>query len=243
MPADAHVELQRLTVSYDGAPAVRDVDLSIGRNDAVGIVGPNGAGKSSLLNCVAGLVPAKPGRVLLGGRDVTSLPAWRRARLGVQLVPDGGGVFPDLSVETNLEVACRDDRAGRRDGVAQMFAAFPRLAERRAVAAGSLSGGEQRMLAVARALVRRPQLLILDESTVGLSWAMVDHLAELLRTERRVRPLTLLVAGEDLTFIKRVCDQVVFLEHGRLTETRPVADLGDPEVLQRVYFGTSSQES
>jgi branched-chain amino acid transport system ATP-binding protein len=229
-------------VAYGGAFAVQDVTVEVRRGESLGIVGPNGAGKSSILNCLMGVVPCRQGRIVVDGRDVTRMPTWRRARRGVALVPDGGAVFGDLTVETNLDIAGRESGAAKRARLAGMYEAFPRLRERRRVAAGSLSGGEQRMLAVARALMRMPDLLVLDECTVGLSWAMVQHVARLLADERERRGLTLVVAGEDLTFIRQVCDRVAFVDHGRLTDARPVADLDDPDMVARMYFGGTTEQ-
>jgi branched-chain amino acid transport system ATP-binding protein len=229
-------------VAYGGAFAVRDVTIELRRTESLGIVGPNGAGKSSILNCLMGVVPCRQGRITVDGKDITKLPTWRRARRGVALVPDGGAVFGDLTVATNLDIASRAKGDAKRARLAAMYEAFPRLRERSKVAAGSLSGGEQRMLAVARALMRGPDLLVLDEVTVGLSWAMVTHVARLLAEERAQRQLTMVVAGEDLTFIRQVCDRVAFVDHGRLTEARPVADLDDPDMVARMYFGGATEQ-
>jgi branched-chain amino acid transport system ATP-binding protein len=229
-------------VAYGGAFAVQDVTIELPRTGSLGIVGPNGAGKSSILNCLMGVVPCGRGTIVVDGKDVTRMPTWRRARRGVALVPDGGAVFGDLTVETNLDIASRESGAAKRARLESMYEAFPRLRERRKVAGGSLSGGEQRMLAVARALMRGPDLLVLDEVTVGLSWAMVEHVARLLTAEREQRALTMVVAGEDLTFIRQVCDQVAFVDHGRLTAARPVADLDDPDMVARMYFGGATEQ-
>lgn len=228
-------------VAYGGAFAVRDVTIELHRSGSLGIVGPNGAGKSSILNCLMGVVPCRQGRIMVNGKDVTRVPTWRRARQGVALVPDGGAVFADLTVETNLDIAGRESGAAKRARMTAMYDAFPRLRDRRKVVSGSLSGGEQRMLAVARALMRDPELLVLDEVTVGLSWAMVEHVARLLGAEREERGLTLVVAGEDLTFIRRVCDRVAFVDHGRLTPPRPVVELDDPDMVARMYLGGATE--
>jgi len=178
------LEVHRLQVAYGRILALKDLSLVVDPGDLVLVLGPNGAGKSSLLAGLAGLVLPRGGRVLLGGRDVTRMPASRRVRQGISLVPEGRGVFPGLSVRDNLvlgwQAAPRGVRPALDEALSQAFALFPRLGERQAQDCATLSGGEMQMLAIARALASRPRLLLLDEPSLGLAPKAVATVYEAL---------------------------------------------------------------
>lgn len=169
------LEIIGLSASYGGAPVLEEVSLRIDAGEAVGLLGANGAGKSTLLRTLTGLHPASSGRILLDGAPLDGLPTHRRARAGLGYAPEGRRVFPGMSVRDNLEVASFAPRHERRRDVERCFLLFPQLAEKAAEAAWRLSGGQQQMLALARALMGRPRLLLLDEPTLGLAPAVATE--------------------------------------------------------------------
>src|SRR5216684_3628818 len=172
------LEVQDIKVSYGAAPALSGVSLLVEEKDLVVVVGPNGAGKTTLINALAGLHPIDSGSLRMGGRELTRLPAHRYCDAGIALVPEGRRLFAGLSVKENLEIGSYRSgaRALRAESMKQVCAIFPVLKERLAALAGTLSGGQQQMLAIARALMARPRLLLLDEPSLGLAPAIVLEL-------------------------------------------------------------------
>ena len=177
------LEVKGLAVHYGGIRAVKGLDLEVQEGEVVCLIGANGAGKTTTLRALAGLVPAAAGTIRYGGEDILGLPVHRRARLGISLVPEGRGVFPRLTVAENLDMGAysRNDRAGIAEDLERVFGLFPRLKERHTQSAGTLSGGEQQMLAIARALMSRPRLLLLDEPSMGLAPLAVQKIFETIR--------------------------------------------------------------
>jgi branched-chain amino acid transport system ATP-binding protein len=228
-----------LGVSYEGLHALADVSLEVAEGEFVTIVGPNGAGKTTLLKAVSGTVPAEQGRVSFRGRDLGGLRPSERAALGIAHVPEGRRVFPSLSVLENLELgsyrrAARDGRARALDTVLTLF---PILKARRAQLAGSLSGGEQQMLALGRGLMAQPDLLLLDEPSQGLGPRIVEQIFETIDRIRRDRRLTILLVEQRVVEALELCDRGYVLETGRVVLKGPrEALLADPRV-QRAYLG------
>jgi branched-chain amino acid transport system ATP-binding protein len=178
----ALLEVRGLTVAYGGINAVKGIDLVVNKGEMVALIGANGAGKTTTLKAICGLLH-HGGRVHLKGEDVSGLPSFRLVERGLSLVPEGRGVFGRLTVHENLAMGayCRNDKAAVRSDLDRTYSLFPRLAERRAQTAGTLSGGEQQMLAIGRALMSRPGLLLLDEPSMGLAPMMVDKIFETVR--------------------------------------------------------------
>ncbi|HEX4798760.1 MAG TPA: ABC transporter ATP-binding protein [Burkholderiales bacterium] len=188
------LEIRSLEVRYGGIRAVKGIDLEVAGGELVCLIGANGAGKSSTLRAISGLVPAAPGTIRFDGRDLAGVPAFRRSRAGLVMVPEGRGVFAQLSVEENLVMGAyaRADAEIGSDR-ARVFELFPRLAERRGQIAGTLSGGEQQMLAIGRALMGRPKLLALDEPSMGLAPIVAQKILQVIRDINRAGVTVLLV--------------------------------------------------
>jgi branched-chain amino acid transport system ATP-binding protein len=229
--------LAGLEVRYAGVPAVRGIDLEVQPGEIVGLVGPNGAGKSSTLHAVMGVVPVAAGDVRLRGRSLRGLAPERVARLGVALVPEGRHVYGSLTVAENLRLgfAGRRSREGLADDVAWVESLFPVVAEFASRNAGALSGGQQQQLAIARALVARPDVLLLDEPSLGLAPRIVERLFETLG-EIRARGVSILLVEQRAQMTIAFADRTHVIANGRLRLTLGPADAGDTEKLTAAYL-------
>jgi len=231
------LEIRRLEVRYGGIRAVKGIDLEIADGELVCLIGANGAGKSSTLRAISGLVPTAPGAIRFGGRDLAGIPAFARARAGLVMVPEGRGVFAQLSVEENLAMGAyaRTD-AGVASDHARVFELFPRLAERRGQMAGTLSGGEQQMLAIGRALMSRPKLLALDEPSMGLAPIAAQRILQVIRDINRTG-VTVLLVEQNARSALALARRAYVMESGEITlsgEARAL--LADPRVRE-AYLG------
>jgi len=233
----ALLEVRDLTVAYGHVQAVRGISLSVQDGQIVTLIGPNGAGKSSTLNAIAGLVRPQRGTVLLEGKDMAGLPAHRAARDGIVLVPEGRAILQRMTVEENLRLAA-EMRGGRgvSAAVAVQLENFPSLARRRAVPAGQMSGGEQQMLAVARALLQKPRILLLDEPSMGLAPILVGQIFALLEQIHRAGT-TLLLVEQNARKALAVSDHAYVLERGSIALSGPAADLTRDPRVQAAYLG------
>ena len=234
------LEIRGLEVRYGGIRAVKGIDLEVAKGELVCLIGANGAGKSSTLRSLAGLVPAASGSIHFQERDATRVPAFRRARAGLVMVPEGRGVFSRLSVAENLAMGAyaRSD-PGIASDRARVFDLFPRLAERRTQIAGTLSGGEQQMLAIGRALMSRPTLLALDEPSMGLAPMAARLILEVIRDINRAGVTVLLVEQNALGALA-LAHRAYVMESGEITlsgEARAL--LADPRVRQ-AYLGEAA---
>jgi len=234
------LKLKSVCISYGAIEAVKGVDLEVRAGEVVTIIGSNGAGKSSLLKGIAGLEPVAGGRVLIDGKDCTDVPAHKRVGLGVALSPEGRGVFPDQTVRDNLLLGAylrgaRDARV--EDALRREFARFPRLKEREHQLAGTLSGGEQQMLAMARALMSEPRMLLLDEPSLGLAPLII---ADIFRTIRQLREsgLTILLVEQMANQALAVADRAYVLETGRITAQGSGKQLLNDPKVRAAYLGT-----
>jgi branched-chain amino acid transport system ATP-binding protein len=233
------LEIRGLEVSYGGIRAVKGIDLEVAKGELVCLIGANGAGKSSTLRAIAGLVPAA-GSIRFGDRDLAGIPAFRRARSGLIMVPEGRGVFSRLSVEENLAMGAyaRSDSGVAADR-ARVLELFPRLAERRAQIAGTLSGGEQQMLAIGRALMGRPTLLALDEPSMGLAPIAARRILEVIRDINRAG-VTVLLVEQNAQGALALAHRAYVMESGEIAisgEARAL--LADPRVRE-AYLGEVS---
>jgi len=233
----ALLEVRDLTVAYGHVQAVRGISLSVQDGQIATLIGPNGAGKSSTLNAIAGLVRPQRGTVLLEGKDMAGLPAHRAARDGIVLVPEGRAILQRMTVEENLRLAA-EMRGGRgvSAAVAVQLENFPSLARRRAVPAGQMSGGEQQMLAVARALLQKPRILLLDEPSMGLAPILVGQIFALLAQIHRAGT-TLLLVEQNARKALAVSDHAYVLERGSIVLSGPAGDLTRDPRVQAAYLG------
>ena len=229
------MEVEGLHAGYGRIGVLDGVSLRVGAGECVGILGHNGTGKTTLLKALMGLLPAARGSIRLDGEPIERLPAHRRARAGLGYVPQGRRIFPALSVRDNLRFAAAaasmDEEAA--EAVLADFPELPRLLDR---PGGTLSGGEQQILALARALVARPGLLLLDEPTEGIQPSIVQAMAERIRGLRAARGLSVLLVEQNLDFIRALSDRVLLIHRGRIVRELPAAGMDDP-ALEHEFIG------
>ena len=231
------LEVVGLAAGYLGEPVIEGIDLEVRTGEAVAIVGSNGAGKTTLLRAIAGLLPAMAGRIVLEGREVTRRPAHRRARAGIVYVPAERHLFPAMTVKTTVVLGAYPKRPDR-ETLDLVYDLFPRLKERQRQQAATLSGGEQQMLAVARALTARPRLLMLDEPTTGLAPKLAEAAFEALEGLKN-EGMTLLIAEQQVPLALSVADRAYVLENGRVRLQGTSQELErNPEVRQ-AYLGVA----
>jgi branched-chain amino acid transport system ATP-binding protein len=236
---EAVLRVEDLTVRYDSVPAVTQATFEVGGGEIVAIVGPNGAGKSSLLTAIAAMTPKAGGRIEICGRSTDDVPRSEIVRLGAALVPEGRQIFTSLSVLENLRLGATTRRdAEIASDLEAMFAEFPVLAERRRQTAGLLSGGEQQMLAIARALMSRPRLLMLDEPSLGLAPMAIARVYDRL-TAIRSRGVAVLVAEQNATRAFAVADRALIMSHGRFSLSGRPDEIRTHRDFDGAYFGVA----
>ena len=230
--------LEKLHVAYGGIRAVKGIDLEVGQGELVCLIGANGAGKTTTLRAITGLVKPAGGRVVYEGKEISALRVHEIARRGLALVPEGRGTFPQLTVDENLAMGAysRDDSAAVAADVERVFALFPRLKERRQQVAGTLSGGEQQMLAIARALMSRPRLLLLDEPSMGLAPLMVERIFEVIAAISR-EGVTLLLVEQNARLALEVSHRGYVLEGGEVALSGEARSLLDNPRIREAYLG------
>jgi branched-chain amino acid transport system ATP-binding protein len=232
------LEVKGLRISYGGINAVKGIDFKIAKGELVTLIGANGAGKTTTLKALAGLIRPAAGGIHYNGEDITARPAFELVRQGLALVPEGRGVFGRLTVDENLAMGAysRRDSARVAADFDRMYGLLPRLAERRRQLAGTLSGGEQQMLAIGRALMSRPRLLLLDEPSMGLAPLMVQKIFETIRTIV-ADGATLLLVEQNARLALETCQRGYVMENGLITAADSSARLlADPRVRQ-AYLG------
>jgi branched-chain amino acid transport system ATP-binding protein len=232
------LQVTGLKVSYGGIAAVKGIDLTVGNGERVTLIGANGAGKSTTLKALAGVCRPASGRILYNDRDVTGLPAFQLVRRGLALVPEGRGIFGRLTVAENLMMGayCRSDRREIELDCTRIFDLFPRLAERRRQVAGTLSGGEQQMLAIGRALMSRPRLLLLDEPSMGLAPIMVQKIFETIKMIS-AEGVTLLLVEQNAKLALEICDRGYVMESGGISLAGEAAELLVNPLVRQAYLG------
>ncbi len=232
------LELDALEVNYGKAPALRGVTLSVQRGELVCVVGPNGAGKSTLINTIAGLLRAHAGTLRFDGRDVTRLPSHKFCDAGIAIVPEGRRLFTLMSVLDNLILGSFTARAKRKreQTLAQVLALFPMLEQKLHAPAGALSGGQQQMVAIARALMARPTLLLLDEPSLGLAPLIVFEMFRAIR-EINASGTSVLLVEQNVAMAMQLAGRAYVMEEGRIVAAGPAAELMDRPEIRRAYLG------
>jgi len=234
---DRLLELEQLDVGYNGVPAVRRLSLNVIQGEIVGLIGPNGAGKSTTLHAIMGLVRPAGGDIRLSGRSIRGLAPERVARAGIALVPEGRRIYPNLTVNENLKLGLAARRgSGGSEAIESLRELFPILGRYRNRAGGVLSGGEQQQLAIARALAAQPELLLLDEPSLGLAPVVVDAVFERL-AEIRERGVTTLLVEQRAQRTVAFADRTYALANGELRAMFTSADAADTDRLVAAYFG------
>jgi len=238
-PADgALLRLEDVHAAYGPVAALRGLDLAVAPGELVCLIGANGAGKTSTLRAISGLLPPKRGRIVFDGREIQRAEPARILEAGVAHCPEGRRVFPYLTVEENLRMGAyvRRDRRGIAEDVERVCAHFPILAERRRQLAGTLSGGEQQMLAIGRALMARPRLILFDEPSLGLAPTVVETTFEIIADIRR-RGTTVLMVEQNAYLALRMADRGYVMETGRIVLAGPAAELLADDHVRRAYLG------
>ena len=233
------LELQDLHLSYGGIRALKGVSIQVNEGEIVSLIGANGAGKSTTLRAISGLERAQSGKILYNGEDITGQPSKYMVQQGLILVPEGRLIFPDMTVLENLKIGAylRNDRDVEAD-IQRMYALFPRLKERAWQMAGTLSGGEQQMLAVGRALMSKPQLLMMDEPSLGLAPLVVKDIFSIIRTIRD-SGVTVLLIEQNANAALKIADRGSVLETGRITLEGSGRELLSDPAVRSAYRGKS----
>jgi branched-chain amino acid transport system ATP-binding protein len=239
---DTLLAVEGLEVSYGATQVLWGVTISVARGKVTCMIGSNGAGKTTSLNAIAGVLRSKRGRILLNGADITSLSTRERMQRHISLVPEGRQLWPGMSVEENLLMGCflPQFRQRSHSGLARIYELFPRLKERRHQMAGTLSGGEQQMCAIGRGLMSEPQLLMLDEPSLGLAPKLVDEIFEFITNIAR-QGVTILLVGQNVNYTLQISNYGYVMETGHITLEGPTEMLMNNEFVRRAYLGVSEE--
>jgi branched-chain amino acid transport system ATP-binding protein len=235
------LELKDVDAGYGGFPAIKDVRMRIEPGESVAVIGANGAGKTTLLRVISGMLPAQRGSILMAGRDLRALPPHRILETGIAHVPENRRLFPGLSVEQNLRMGAfiRSARPKFEERLDYVYALFPRLKERRAQLAGTMSGGEQQMCAIGRALMSDPKLILLDEPSTGLAPVVVEQVFELVR-RISADGYTVLIVEQNVRQVLQVVDRAYLLEVGRVRLSGSGSEMLHSEVVRKSYMGLTA---
>lgn len=233
------LEVRNLTVRYGAVVAVTNACLTVEDHEIVTIIGSNGAGKSSLLNAIVGLARADTGEVSFAGRQITRWPSHRIVSMGMGMVPEGRHVFPQMTVLDNLLMGafCRSDRSGIAADLKHMFTLFPRLHERQGQMGGTLSGGEQQMLAIARALMARVRLLLLDEPSLGLAPTIIRNITDTIAEINRRDGIGVLLVEQNARMALSLANRAYVIETGQIVADGPADQVAETELVRKAYLG------
>jgi len=235
---DVLLQVQACAVAYGGIEAVKGVSLEVRTGELVSLIGSNGAGKTTTMKAITGLLPLQGGRIAFAGRDANGQGPWDLVRQGLAMVPEGRGVFTRMSIEENLLMGAyiRDDHDAVSDDMARIYDLFPRLKERRDQLAGTLSGGEQQMLAMGRALMSRPRMLLLDEPSMGLSPIMVDKIFEVVQ-DVSAQGVTILLVEQNASRALQIAHRAYVMESGQITLSGEAQHLLHDPKVREAYLG------
>ena len=236
--ADTLLKITGLKVSYGGIKAVKGIDLEVHEGELISLIGSNGAGKTTTMKAVTGSLPFEGGDIEYLGKSIKGRGAWDMVKQGLAMVPEGRGVFTRMTIIENLQMGAyiRTDQAGIASDMERMFGIFPRLRERKDALAGTMSGGEQQMLAMARALMSRPKVLLLDEPSMGLSPIMVDKIFEVVRDVSK-QGVTVLLVEQNAQRALKIADRGYVMDSGEITMTGPGQELLVNPKVREAYLG------
>ena len=233
------LEVNDLNVYYGAIHAIKNISFEIKKGEIVTLIGANGAGKTSTLHAVSGLLPLKSGEVSLNGVNITGMEAHKLVTKGMAHVPEGRRIFTELTVLENLEMGAytRNDKDGIKDDLEKMFVLFPRLAERKKQLAGTMSGGEQQMLAIARALMSKPTILLMDEPSMGLAPLLVQEIFKIIERINKEEGVTILLVEQNAHMALSIANRAYVLETGEIIKEGAGKDLLDDPDIKKAYLG------
>lgn len=235
-PTDRILDVSELWAGYGATPILQGVTMSVSRGEIVGVIGRNGVGKSTLMRCLIGLLQTWRGTISFMEQDVTKLEADARARAGFGYIPQGRDVFPQMTVEENLQVGELIGGPGGKKLPELVYEYFPRLKERRRQAAGTMSGGEQQQLAIGRALIGNPSLMILDEPSEGIQPSIVQHICEALRSFRNELGTTIIFVEQNLDTILAIAERCYIMEKGRIAQSLAGGEVNEDNVREQLLL-------
>jgi len=237
-----NLEIKDLRVHYGKIEAIKGVSVRVNQGEIVTLIGANGAGKTTILKTISGLRPISSGSITFDGEDINKIPAHKRVDLGISQVPEGRGIFPGMSVLENLEMGKfnrKDRKSEMQEDLDRIYFLFPRLKERTAQAGGTLSGGEQQMLAIGRALMARPKVLLLDEPSMGLAPQMIANIFRII-TEINKQGVTILLVEQNAQQALQRAHRAYILETGNITKEAKAAELLNDPAVREAYLGTGA---
>ncbi len=232
----ALLTVDNINVYYGSIHAIKDISFHVDEGEVVTLIGANGAGKSSTLNCIAGLLKSSTGNITFDGQSISKLPAYKVVEKGLSLVPEGRRIFLQMTVEENLEMGAYSDPSLIPLGLEEVYELFPRLKERRNQIGGTLSGGEQQMLAMGRALMCRPKLMMLDEPSMGLAPILVEHIFEIIKNLHK-SGTTILLVEQNAAAALDVADRAYVLETGKIVTEGKASVLKASDEIRKAYLG------
>lgn len=232
------LEIKDLSVYYGVIAALKGISFEVNEGEVIALIGANGAGKTTTLHTLTGLLPAKTGSIIFDGNDITKMPAHKIVKMGMAHVPEGRRIFQQLSVYDNLKLGAytRDDKNGVIDDLNKVYKCFPRLAERKNQIAGTLSGGEQQMLAMGRALMSKPRIVVMDEPSMGLSPILVSEIFDIIESIRN-DGTTVLLVEQNAKKALAISDRAYVLETGKIVLSGKASDLINDESVKKAYLG------
>ncbi|MEV0680638.1 ABC transporter ATP-binding protein [Actinosynnema sp. NPDC050436] len=230
------LELQDINVHYGKIAAIKGISLEVNEGEIVSLIGANGAGKTTTLKTISGLRPLTSGKVLFDGQDISRMPGHKRVLLGIGQSPEGRGVFPGMTVQENLLMGAYTRKDDLAEDLAEVYELFPRLAERKGQFGGTMSGGEQQMIAIGRALMTKPKVLLLDEPSMGLAPMLIAQIFEIIK-EINKRGTTVLLVEQNAQQALKLSDRAYVLETGRVVKSAPGLELLDDPQVRAAYLG------
>ncbi|MGN0601858.1 MAG: ABC transporter ATP-binding protein [Oscillospiraceae bacterium] len=234
----AFLEIKDLAVNYGMITALKGISFEVNKGEVIALIGANGAGKTTTLHTITGLIPAKHGSIIFDGTDITKMPAHKIVKMGMAHVPEGRRIFQNLTVLDNLKLGAftRKDKDGIAKDLKMVYERFPRLAERKSQIAGTLSGGEQQMLAMGRALMSRPSIIVMDEPSMGLSPILVSEIFDIIQSIRE-SGTTVLLVEQNAKKALAIADRAYVLETGKIVLSGKASDLINDESVKKAYLG------